>query len=154
MTQTPRECEEAQQHFLALSHTTAHQGLLKEPCASPMPRHVLGESKGRLVSPQERDQKCAHALFPPITNRYGCVTWHPYHCSVAQGVPQTRGWLWGSGEERRAVFATIVVAAYHCHDDGRQGTVTDSRDGRLAPTRFASPQGALRPCNPQDCCVV
>jgi transposase InsO family protein len=48
LTQTPLEFEEAPQHFLALSNTTAHQGLLKEHCASPLPLHVLGEAKGRL----------------------------------------------------------------------------------------------------------
>jgi transposase InsO family protein len=154
LTQTPLEFEEAHQHFLDLYNTTAHQGLLKEQFASPIPLHVLGESKGRLVSPQELDQKFAHALFPRITNRYGCVTLHHYHFYVEQGLPQTRVLLWVSGEELRAVFDTIVVAEYHCHYDGRHGKVTDIRDGRFAPTRFASPQGALLPFNPQDCCVV
>jgi len=46
LTQTPLECEEAQQHFLELYNTTAHQGLLKEPFASPLPLHALGEAKG------------------------------------------------------------------------------------------------------------
>lgn len=154
LTQTPREFEEAHQRFLDLYNTTAHQGLLKERFASPIPLHVLGDSKGRLVPPQERDQKFAHALFPRITNRYGCVTLHQYHFYVEQGLPQTRVLLWVSGDELRAVFDTVVLAAYHCHYDLRHGKVTDIRDGRFAPTRFASPQGALLPCNPQECCVI
>ena len=57
LTRTPREFEEAHQHFLDLYNTTAHQGLLKERFASPIPLHVLGESKGRLYSPQELVRK-------------------------------------------------------------------------------------------------
>jgi transposase InsO family protein len=154
LTRTPREFEEAHQRFLVLYNTTAHQGLLKEQFASPIPLHVLGESKGRLVSPQELDQKFAHALFPRITNRYGCVTLHRYHFYVEQGLPQTQVLLWVSGEELRAVFDTVVLAEYHCHYDVRHGKVTDIRNGRFAPTRFASPQGVLLPFNPQECCVV
>jgi hypothetical protein len=48
LTRPPREGEEAHQRFRTLSTTTAHQGLLKEQCASPIPLHVLGEGKGRL----------------------------------------------------------------------------------------------------------
>ena len=51
LTRTPCEFDEAHQRFLALYNTTAHQGLLKERFASPIPLHVLGASKGRLVSP-------------------------------------------------------------------------------------------------------
>ena len=154
LTRTPREFEEAHQRFLVLYNTTAHQGLVKAQFASPIPLHVLGESKGRLIPPQELDQKFAHALFPRITNRYGCVTLHRYHFYVEQGLPQTQVLLWVSGDELRAVFDTIVLAEYHCHYDVRHGKVTDIRDGRFAPTRFASPQGALLPFNPQECCVV
>ena len=127
---------------------------MRLPCASPIPLHVLGESKGRLIPPQELNQKFAHALFPRITNRYGCVTLHRYHFYVEQSLPQTQVLLWVSGNELRAVFDTVVLAEYHCHYDVRHGKVTDIRDGRFAPTRFASPQGALLPFNPQECCVV
>ena len=94
LTQTPLEFEEAHQHFLELYNTTAHQGLLKEQFASPIPLHVLGEAKGRLYTPQELERKFAHALFPRITNRYGCVTLHSYHFYVDQGLPQKQGLLW------------------------------------------------------------
>ena len=154
LTRTPQEFEEAHQRFLVLDNTTAHQGLVKAQLASPIPLHVLGESKGRLIPPQELEQKFAHALFPRITNRYGCVTLHRYHFSVEQGLPQTQVLLWVSGDALRAVFDTVVLAAYHCHYDVRHGTVTDMRDGRFAPTRFASPQGTLLPFNPQEGCVV
>ena len=73
---------------------------------------------------------------------------------MEQGLPQTQVLLWVSGDELRAVFDTVVLAEYHCHYDVRHGKVTDIRDGRFAPTRFASPQGALLPFNPQECCVV
>jgi len=154
LTQTLLEFEEAHQHFLELYNTTAHQGLLQERFTSPIPLQVLGEAKGRLYPPQELERKFACALFPRTTNRYGCVTLHRYHFSVEQGLPQTQVLLWVSGNELRAVFDTVVLAAYHCHYDVRSGTVTDIRDGSFAPTRFASPQGALLPFNPQECCVV
>src|SRR5712664_4115238 len=154
LTRTPLEFEEAHQRFLELYNTTAHQGLLKAHFASPIPLHVLGAAIGRLYTPQELEHKFAHALFPRTTNRYGCVTLHRYHFSVKQGLPQTQVLLWVSGNELRAVFDTVVLAAYHCHYDVRSGTVTDIRDGSFAPTRFASPQGALLPFNPQECCLV
>jgi len=33
--------------------------------------HVLGDSKGRLLPPQELTRKFAHALFVRTPNRYG-----------------------------------------------------------------------------------
>ena len=138
LTRTPLEFEEAHQRFLELYNTTAHQGLLKEQFASPIPLHVLGEAKGRLYPPQELARKFAHALFPRTTNRYGCVTLHRYHFYVDQGLPQTPVLLWVSGEELRAVFDNVLLAEYHCHYDLREGKVTDIRDGSFYPTRFAS----------------
>ena len=85
--------------------------------------------------PQELDQKFAHALFPRITNRHGCVTLHRYHFSVEQGLPQTQVLLWVSGHELRAVFDTVVLAEYHCHYDLRYGKVTDIRDRSLCSQR-------------------
>ena len=79
LTQTPLEFEEAQQHFLELDNTPAHQGLLKEHLASPIPLQVLGEAKGRLETPQELERKFARALLTRTTNRYGCVPLHRYH---------------------------------------------------------------------------
>src|SRR6266446_8851537 len=51
LTRTPRKFDEAHQRFLALYNTTAHQGLLKEHFASPIPLHVLGGEQGAAVSP-------------------------------------------------------------------------------------------------------
>jgi hypothetical protein len=154
LTQTPLACEAAHQHLLALSNTTAHQGLRTERLASPIPLHGLGEAQGRLYPPQELERQFACALCPRTTKRSGCVTVHREHFEVEQGLPQTQGLLGVSGHELRAVFDPVVWAAYHGHDDVRSGTVTDIRDGSCAPTRFASPQGALLPFNPQDCGVV
>lgn len=99
LTRTPYEFAEAHQQFLALYNTTAHQGLLKERLASPIPLHVLGESQGRLVPPQELARQFAHALFMRTPNRYGGVTLHHAHFSVDDGVPQTPILLWVAGEE-------------------------------------------------------
>ena len=69
LTRTPREFEEAHQRFLVLYNTTAHQGLLKEQFVSPIPLHVLGESKGRLVPPQDsiRSLPTPSSRASPIT---------------------------------------------------------------------------------------
>src|SRR4030095_5668259 len=99
LTRTPHELDKAHQRFLALYNTTAHPGLLKEGFASPIPLHVLGESKGRLVPPHALERKCAQARFVRPTNRYGCVTLHHAHFSVDDGGPQTRILLWVAGEE-------------------------------------------------------
>lgn len=156
LTQTPREFEEAHQHFLELYNTTAHQGLLKEHFASPIPLHVLGEAKGRLYTPQELERKFARALFPRTTNRYGCVTLHRYHFYVDQGLPQQQVCLWVYGQELRAVFDTVLLAEYHCHYDLREGKVTDLRVSRFYPSPFASrpQQGSLLERNPLESVVV
>jgi transposase InsO family protein len=76
LARTPVEFEQAHQDFLQLYNTTAHQGLLKEQCKPPIPLEVVGEARGRLYTPDELERKFSRALFPRITNRYGCVTLH------------------------------------------------------------------------------
>ena len=73
---------------------------------------------------------------------------------MEQGLPQTQVWWWVYGHELRAVFDHVLLAEYPCHYDLRHGTVTDIRDGSFYPTRFASPQGALIPLNPQESLVL
>jgi hypothetical protein len=110
LTRTPCEFDEAHQRFLALYNSTAHQGLLKERFASPIPLHVLGDSTGRLVPPQELARKFAQALFVRTTNRSGCVTLHRSHFYVDQGLAQTPVLLWGAGEDLRAVYDHVLLA--------------------------------------------
>jgi transposase InsO family protein len=156
LTRTPQEFDEAHQRFLALYTTTAHQGLLKERFASPIPLHVLGDSKGRLVPPQELTRKFAQALFVRTTHRYGCVTLHRSHFYVDQGLAQTPVLLWVAGEDLRAVYDHVLLAEYSCHYDLRTGTVTRLRLGQWYPGPFAArqAQGALLERTPQDSMIV
>ena len=156
LTRTPHEFAQAHQRFLALYNSTAHQGLLKERFASPIPLHVLGASKGRLVPPQELARKFAHALFMRTTNRYGCVTLHRSHFYVDEGLAQTPVLLWVAGEELRAVYDHVLLAEYTCHYDLRTGTVTRLRLGPWYPSPFAArqAQGALLDRTPQDSVIV
>ncbi len=154
LTRTPLEFEQAHQDFLHLYNTTAHQGLLEEKFASPIPLDVLGEAKGRLYTPDELERKFARALFPRTTNLYGCVTLHSYHFYVEDGLPKTQVLLWVYGNELRAVFDNIVLAQYHCRYDLRDHRVKDIREGRFYTTRFASPQGTLIPLDRDDSSVV
>jgi hypothetical protein len=154
LTTTAEEFGQAHQAFMALYNTTAHQGLLKDHFDPPIPLLVLGNAKGRTYSPEELSRKFSHALFPRTTNQYGCVTLHCYHFYVEAGVPKTQVLLWVSGEQLRAVLDNVVLAEYRCRYDWRGRQVTDIRDGVLYPTRFASPQGALIPRNPQELLVV
>lgn len=156
LPRTPRACEEAHQRFLDLSHTTAHQGLLKEHCTPPIPLQVLGESKGRLSPPPALVRKFAQALFVRTTNRYGCVTLHRSHFSVDRGVPQTPLLLWVSGEDLRAVSAQVLGAESHGHYDLRTRQGTHLRLGQWSPSPFAArqAQGALVERTPQDSLVV
>jgi transposase InsO family protein len=108
LTRTPWEFDEAPQRLLVLYTTTAHQGLLKERFASPIPLHVLGDSKGRLYPPQELTRKFAQALFGRTTNRYGCVTLHRSHFYVDQGLTQTPVFLGVAGEDLRAVYDHVL----------------------------------------------
>ena len=48
----------------------------------------------------------------------------------------------------------VVLAAYHCHYDGRVRKVTDIRDGVFYSTRFASPQSTLIPLSPQEAFIL
>jgi len=156
LTRTPLEFEEAHQRFLELYNTTAHQGLLKEHFASPIPLDVLGEATGRLYTSQELEHKFAHALFPRTTNRYGCLTLHSYHFYVDQGLPQKQVLLWVYGQDLRAVFDNVLLADYHCHYDLRAGKVKDIRVDRFYPSPFAScqAQGSLLERNPLESVVV
>ena len=156
LSRTPRDFDEAHQRFLALYNSTAHQGLLKERFPSPIPLHVLGDSKGRLLPPQDLTRKFAHALFVRTTNQYGCVTLHRSHFYVDQGLTQTPVLLWVAGEELRAVYDHVLVAEYACHYDLRTGTVTRLRLGQWYPSAFAArqPQGALLERTPQDSVIV
>lgn len=154
LTRTPLEFEQAHQDFMQLYNTTAHQGLMEAQLASPIPFDVLGEAKGRLYTPEELEHKFARALFPRTTNRYGCVTLHHAHFYVEEGLPKTQVLLWVYGHGLRAAFDSVVVAEYDCRYDLRAHHVTDVREGRFYPTRFASPQGALIPRTPADTLVV
>jgi transposase len=154
LTQTPAEFEHAQQAFMHTYNTTAHQGLLKEQFTPPIPLEVLGEAKGRLYTPDELARKFVQVLFPRTTNQYGCVTLHSYHFYVEAGVPKPQVLLWVYGEQLRAVLDNVILAEYHCRYDWRTRKVTDIRAGAFYPTRFASPQAALLPINPQESLVL
>jgi transposase InsO family protein len=156
LTRTPQEFDAAHQQFLALYNTTAHQGLLKERFASPIPLHVLGDSQGRLLPPQDLARKFAHALFVRTPNRYGCVTLHRFHFYVDQGLAQMPVCLWVTGEDLRAVYDHVLLAEYTCHYDLRTGTVTRLHLGHWYPSPFAASevQGTLLERTPQDSLIV
>jgi hypothetical protein len=118
------------------------------------PVDVLGAAKGRLYAEDELAHCFSQALFPRITNRYGCVTLHSYHFYVEAGIPQTQVLLWVAGEQLRAVFEHVILAEYHCRYDWQDRKVKDIREGMRYQTRFAFPQGALIPLTPQECLVV
>jgi len=153
-TTTPAELEQVHQTFMATYNTTAHQGLLKEGFAPPVPMQVLGEAKGRIYPPDELARKFSQALFPRTTNQYGCVTLHSYHFYIEAGLPKTQVLLWVYGEQLRAVLDHVVLAEYHCRYNWRDHKVKDIQDGVFYPTRFASPQSSLIPLNPQEALVL
>jgi transposase InsO family protein len=154
LTQTPAELEQVHQHFIQTYNTIAHEGLVKEGFASPIPIQVWAEAKGRLYSPDELARKFSRAVFPRTTNRYGGVTLHSYHFYIEQGVPKTQVLLWVYGEQLRAVLDHVIIAEYHCRYDWRTHKVTEIRDGIFYSTRFASPQGSLIPLTPQESLVL
>jgi hypothetical protein len=153
-TRTPTELDQVPQRFLPTYNTTAHQGLVHDGFDPPIPSAVLGAATGRRDSPDELVRKFSRAVFPRTTNRYGCVTLQHYHCSVAEGLPQTQVLRWVYGEQVRAVFEHVVLAAYACRDDWQTRKVTDIREGVWYATCFASPQQSLIPLTPQDCLVI
>jgi len=106
--------ERQHQTFIQTYNTTAHQGLLKDQRLPPKPVEVLGTAKGRVYAQDELARHFSQALFPWVTNRYGCVTLHSYHFYVEEGLPQTQVLLWVSGEQLRAVFENVLLAEYHC----------------------------------------
>jgi transposase len=154
LTTTPGEFERVHRTFIATYNTTAHQGLRQDQFEPPIPLVVLGEATGRVYSQEELDRKFAQARFPRITNRYGCMTLHRYHCYVEAGLPHTQVSLWLDGTQLRASVDHVVLAEYHCRYDWREHKVTDMRDGVFYATRFASPQGSLVPVTPQNSVVL
>jgi hypothetical protein len=141
--------------YVQLYNSTAHYGLLQEKFKSPIPLQVLGEAKGRLYTTEELERKFSRALFPRITNRYGCVTLHSYHFYVEEGLPRTKVLLWVYGHELRAMFENVVLAEYYCRYDSRDRKVKDIRDGRYYPhDDFTSDQGSLIALNPQESLVL
>jgi hypothetical protein len=151
---TPGELDQRHRAFIQTYLTTAHQGLLKDQRLPPIPVEVLGTAQGRTYSPDVLAEKFAHAFFPRTTNRYSCVTVHRYHFYVEEGLPKTQIFLWIYGEQWRAVFDNVVLAEYRCRYDGQAREVADIREGQFYATHFASPQGALIPCTPQESLVV
>ena len=154
LARTPAELEQRHQAFIQTYNTTAHQGLLKDRRLPPIPVEVLGAAKGRIYAPDELARHFSQALFPRVTNRYGCVTLHSSHFYVEAGLPQTQVLLWVAGEQLRAVFENVLLAEYHCHYDWQDQHVKEIRTGAFYPTRFASLQGTLIPLTPQDSVVV
>jgi hypothetical protein len=61
--------------------------------------------------------------------------------------------LWVPGEHLRAACDHVMLAEYHCRDDGRDHKVQDIRAGVLHPTRVASPQLTRLPLTPQSSMV-
>jgi hypothetical protein len=116
--------------------------------------HVLGDSKGRLLPPQELTRKFAHALFVRTPNRYGCVTLHRFHFYIDEGLAQLPVCLWVTGEDLRAVYDHVLVAEYTCHYDLRTGTVTRLHLGQRYPSPFTAGQGTLLERTPQDSLIV
>jgi hypothetical protein len=151
---TPSDLEQRHQAFIHTYNTTAHQGLLTDQRLPPIPVEILGTAQGRRYPPEVLAEKFVHTLFPRITNRYGCVTLHSYHFYVEAGVPKTQVLLWVYGEALRAVLDNVVLAEYRCRYDGPAHKVTDIHAGTFYATRFASPQEALIPLNPQESLVI
>jgi hypothetical protein len=154
LARTPAELEQRHQAFMQTYNTTAHQGLLQDRRLPPIPVEILGAAKGRQYTPEELARAFAQAVFPRMTNRYGCVTLHSYHFYVEAGLPRTQVLLWVAGTQLRAAFDDVILAEYHCRYDWRDRRVKEVRQGLFHPTRFASLQGALLPLTPQDSLVI
>lgn len=143
LAKTPMEFEQRHHAFLQLYNTTAHQGLLREGFDPPIPRHVLGEAKGRVYSAEDLHRQFVHHLFRRTTNRHGCVTLHHSHFHVEEGLPQQPVLVWLSGDRLRVAQESVVVAEYGCRDDWRTQRVRDIGSPVFYQTRFASAQGDL-----------
>ena len=154
LARTPAELEERHQAFMQTYNTTAHQGLLRDRRLPPIPVEVLGAATGRRYTPEELARAFSQAVFPRMTNRFGCVTLHSYHFYVEAGLPHTQVLLWVAGTQLRAAFDHVILAEYHCRYDWRDRRVKEVRQGVFHPTRFASLQGTLLPLTPHDSLVV
>jgi hypothetical protein len=154
LVKTPLECEQQHHAFIQLYNTTAHQGLLREGFDPPIPRHVLGEAKGRLYSAEDLYRKFVHHLFRRTTNRFGCVALPHDHFHVEEGLPQQPVLVWLSGDMLRVACESVVVAEYCCHDDGRVRKIQDIGRPVFDHTRFVSAQRDLLPRSEQRWLVV
>jgi transposase len=154
LAKTPMAFEQRHHAFIQLYNTTAHQGLLREGFDPPIPRHVLGEAKGRLYTAEDLHRQFVHHLFRRTTNRYGCVALHHDHFHVDEGLSQQPVLVWLSGDRLRVTRESIVVAQYLCRYDWRARKVQDIGSPVFYQTRFTSAPGALLPGREQDWRVV
>jgi hypothetical protein len=99
LTTPPVELAQVHQAFLETYNTTAHEGVLKDGFHPPVPLQVLGEAQGRRDTLEELSRQFSRAVFPRMTNQYGCVTLHSSHFSIEAGLPKTRVLLWVYGEQ-------------------------------------------------------
>ena len=133
-------------------NTTAHKGLLKDGFHPPVPLQVLGQTKGRLYTPEELARRFSRALFPRPTSmaasRSTATTF------MSKPAYPKRASYCGSTGSNCAVLDHMVLAEYRCRYDWREHHVKGIRDGVFYPTRFASPQGALIPLTPQESLIV
>ena len=56
--------------------------MLKDQRLPSIPVEVLGTATGRVYAQDELARRFSHALFPRMTNQYGCVTLHSDPFSV------------------------------------------------------------------------
>jgi hypothetical protein len=154
LPQSPAEFDQVHRAFLETYHTTAHGGLVKEGWAPPIPLMVLGQAKGRLYTAEALAQKFAHVCCPRLPNRYGCVTLHRYHFPVAEGFLQPPVLLWVEEPQLKAVWDSMVLAEYHCHDDKATQQVREMSQGTWYPTPVASSQVTFLPRQAEECVVL
>ena len=127
---------------------------VREGFDPPIPRHVLGEAKGRLSSAEDLYRKFVHHLFRRTTNRFGCVALPHDHFHVEEGLPQQPVLVWLSGDRLRVACESVVVAEDCCHDAWRVRKIQDIGRPVFYQTRFVSAQRDLLPWSEQRWLVV
>jgi hypothetical protein len=112
------------------------------------------EFERRHYAAAERHHTRIHYLFPRRTNTHGCVTLHPYHFHVDEGLPQRRVLVWVTGDTLRAACERVVLAEYRCRYDWQAQKLQDIRDPVFYQTRVVSTQGELMLWNERKWLVV
>ena len=118
------------------------------------PQEVLGESKGRPVTPEELHRLFYRTRFGRYVNRLGYVRFRHWRLYGERGLAQEHTAVWLYGETLTIEFADEPLAQYRVRYQPNKKQLRAITEPRLFETAFQSPQLALWELDDAECLKV